>query len=239
MKINERNRNRYGSTRLRLWLYAVIFALSMAPFIVEMKTGIPIGKGRGYRTFHDPRSWDEVWTQLLELTKGPLFLAVFVAGIAITEWWIRFGRTQEDADEDANDHLSDTPAKPLTRLWLIATFGYMVALIALYVCSGSDWFGDIPLPVPAPFPAFAPVFVSLGLLAIYTGEVRLRYDTFYRSRNPVVYWLCVAMALSLGIFMAASASLGNEREQRSNFRWNGQAMSAAPLLAVVLARRSP
>ncbi len=49
--------------------------------------------------------------------------------------------------------------------------------------------------------AFAPIFISLGLLAIYTGEVQLRRGTFYRSRNPIMYWLCVAMALSLGILM--------------------------------------
>ena len=199
MKINERNRHRYGSTRLRLGLFAIVLALAMGLATVEIKTGIPIGKGRAYRAFHDPRSWDEVWTEWLE--EGPFYLAVWAAIFVLTECWIRFGKTQEDVDHDANDRLNGAPAKPLTRLWLIATLGYMAALVALYLFARSDWFWDMPLAVPSPILAFAPIVVSMGLLAIYTGKVRLRIATFYRRRNPIGYWLSVAVALSLGIFM--------------------------------------
>ena len=202
MKINERNRNRYGSGRLRLGIYSIIFALALVPPIIEIKTGIPIGRGSAYRATHEPRNWGAVWTQLLEPDGLPLYLAIFMVVIVAAELFFRIGKTQGDEDEDAGDHLGDSPAKPFTRLWLIATGVYTVMLIALYAYSGSDWAWRMPLPVvPAPLVALSPIVVSLALLAIYTGEVWIRYGKIYRSRSPVIFWMFVSMAISLGIFM--------------------------------------
>jgi hypothetical protein len=97
--------------------------------------------------------------------------------------------------------VSASPTKPFKRLWLIATFGYMVVLIALYVYAGSDWGWHMQLPLPSPMAALAPVFVSFGLLAIYMGEAWVKGGPFYRSKDPIKYWAYVAMMLSLGIFM--------------------------------------
>jgi hypothetical protein len=41
--------------------------------------------------------------------------------------------------------------------------------------------------------------ISLGLLAIYAGEFQLRGGVFYRSKNPLWYWACVATMLAVGI----------------------------------------
>ena len=198
MNINERKRNTYISGRVRLGIYSIFLAICLALPIIEMKTGYHIGSSRSRtRYVHDPWSWDEVWTHLKQLPDDLfIYLGIFVFLIFVTELWIRFGKTQKDVDEDANDHLSDSPPKPFTRLWLAATFGYMVLLIVPFY-GYSNWGWDFPnMPL-----AFAPILISLGLLAIYTGEVQLRGGTFYRSRNPIMYWLCVAMALSLGILM--------------------------------------
>lgn len=201
MKINERNRNRYGSGRLRLGIYSIIFALALVPVIIEIKTGIPIGKGSASRAPRDSRSWGEVWTALLEPDRLPMYLAIFLVVIVAAELYFRFGKTREDEDQDAREHLENTPAQPFTRLWLIATGGYTIGLMALYVYSGSEWARTMPLPVPPLLAALSLVLLSLGLLAIYTGEVWLRYGTLYRSRSPVIFWLSVSMAISLGIFM--------------------------------------
>lgn len=111
-----------------------------------------------------------------------------------------------DSALDAESEMSDSPTKPFTGLWIIAISGYTaVLIIASIVYLSGDWDWEMPknlLPL-AFHPIFfvAPILVSLGLLAIYTGEVRLQSSTFYRSRNPFVFWVCVAFALSLGICM--------------------------------------
>ena len=71
------------------------------------------------------------------------------------------------------------------------------------------------MPLPFPFAVFAPVFVSLGLLAIYTGEFQLGHGGggtfyFYRNRNPIKYWVCVATILSTGVvlFLAGIGIIG-------------------------------
>lgn len=185
---------------MRLGIYSIIFALTLVPLIIEINTGIPIGEGSAYRATHDPRNWGEVWTQLLEPDRLPLYLAIFMVVIVAAELFFRFGKTQKDEDEDAGDHLGDSPAKPFTRLWIIATSGYTaVLIIASIVYSSGDW--DWDMPPSLPLAALAPIFVSFGGLAIYTGEVRLKGSTFYWSRNPFVFWVCVAFVLSFGIFM--------------------------------------
>ena len=197
MKINERKRNTYISGRVRLGIYSIFLAICLGLPIIELKTGYFFSFRSRTRYVHDPWSWDEVWTHLKQLPDDLfIYLGIFVFLIVVTELWIRFGKTQEAVDEDANDHLSDSPPKPFTRPWLIATLGYVVLLIVLlYGYSHWGWgFPNVLL-------SFAPIFVSLGLLAIYTGEVHLRGGAFYRRRNPVMYWGFVAMALSLGIFM--------------------------------------
>jgi hypothetical protein len=202
VKISERNQNRHGSGLWRLGIYSIGFALTLVPLIIEIKTGIPIGRGRESRASHDSRSWDEVWTELLEPSRLPMYLAIFMVLIVVVELYFRFGKTQEDEDDEAKDRLEDSPAKPFTRLWLIATGAYTVLLIALNAYSGSDWAWRMPLPVvPGPLAGLSPIFISLALLAIYTGEVWLRGGKLYRSRSPVIFWMLVSTAISLGILM--------------------------------------
>jgi hypothetical protein len=195
------DKNRYGSVRLRLLLYAFILAFCLIPIVIEEKTGIPLARDRRYGNYHDPLSWDEVWARLLELDRLPLYFAIFVVGCAVVEWRLRFGKTEEEEEQEQKEAESAFPPKRFTRLWLLATGGYMVVLIALYMYSGSIWAWSVPLPVPNPAVAFAPILVSLGALAMYTGEVQMEGGTFYRSRNPFMFWLCVAVAFSLGAFM--------------------------------------
>ena len=117
-------------------------------------------------------------------------------------------RTTLDAEDEAND----SPPKRFTGPWRVATIIYFAgAVIALYVYSKGHWGWDMPLPFP--FAVFAPVFVSLGLLAIYTDEFQLgggRTFYFYRGRNPIKYWVCVATILSIGIvlFVAGIGIIG-------------------------------
>ncbi len=96
-----------------------------------------------------------------------------------------------------------SPPKRFTGPWRVATIVYFAsAVIALYVYSKGDWGWDMPLPFP--FAVFAPIFASLGLLAIYTDEFQIGGGpTFYfqRSKNPIEYWVCVATILSIGIVL--------------------------------------
>jgi hypothetical protein len=202
VKVNERNRNRYGSGRLRLWIYSIVFALGLVPIVIEVKTGIPIGRGRESRATHDSRSWDEVWTELLEPEWLPLYASVIAVIVVLAELFFRFGKTQEDQDQDAGDGLADAPAKRFTRPWLLITGAYTVLLIALYVLAGSDWAGGMPLPtLSAPLAALSPIVLSLAGLAIYTGEIWIRYGKIYRRRSPLIFWMLVSIALLLGIAM--------------------------------------
>lgn len=195
MGIEERKEDPYKNTLARFALYALGIAFTLGFLIVEMKTGICIGRHCSDTAVHDPWSWREVWMHLPD--EGFTFLAILMIFVAF-ELWVRFGRSEPETDTYVS--LEDSPAKPFTRPWLIVTFGYLAVLFALGMYSRSHWARDMPLPIPESA-AFAPVFVSLGLLAIYTGEVQLRGGTLYRNKNPFFYWLCVAIALSLGIFM--------------------------------------
>jgi len=101
---------------------------------------------------------------------------------------------------DAESGMSDSPYKPFERLWQYATVIYFAGvLIALYVYTSGDW--DWKMPVHLPVAALALVFVSFGLLAIYTGKVWMRGGAFLRSKNPIMYWVCVATILFFGIFL--------------------------------------
>lgn len=195
MGIEERKEDRYGNSLARFALYALGIAFLLGARIVEMKAGICIGRHCSDSAVHDPWSWREVWLHLPD--EGFTFLAVLMI-FAMFELWVRFGRPEPESDTYVS--LGDSPAKPFTRPWLVVTFGYLAALIALGAYSRGHWARDMPLPIPESA-ALAPVFVSLGLLAMYTGEVKLRGGSLYRSKSPFFYWLCVAIALLLGIFM--------------------------------------
>ena len=208
METGERNRNPYGSTRLRLCLYAIIFAVILIVPIVEMKTGIPLGRDRSTARFHDPLSWDEVWAQL----PGTLLLYLVITApiFALIEWSIRRKMKGYSSVLDSESETNDSTPKRFTGLWRIATIAYFAGtVLALYVYSKGDWGWDLPLLLP--LAAFAPIFVSLGLLAIYTGEFQMRGGTFYRSKNPIKYWVCVATILSIGIvlFLAGIGVMGS------------------------------
>ncbi len=117
------------------------------------------------------------------------------------EWKGMYEWNKGAADSYWNKGPDDSPAKPFTRRWIIATIVYFAgAVIALYVYSKGDGGWDMPLVLP-PFVFLAPIFVSLGLLAIYTDEFQIKNSTFYRSKSPILFWVCVAMMLFLGIGM--------------------------------------
>ena len=134
MESSERNRNSHGSTRLRLSLYAIIFALILVAPIVEMKTGIPLGRDRSTARFHDALSWDEVWAQL----PGTLLLYLVIAApiFALIEWSIRRKMKGYSSVLDSESERDDSPAKPFTGLWRIATIAYFGVAVLLFTCIG-------------------------------------------------------------------------------------------------------
>ena len=108
---------------------------------------------------------------------------------------------------------NDSPPKRFTAPWRVGTIIYFAgAVMALYVYSKGYWDWDMPMPLP--FAVFAPIFVSLGLLALYTKEFQLgvaaKMFYFYRSRDPIEYWVSVAMILAIGIvlFLAGIGIIG-------------------------------
>jgi len=115
---------------------------------------------------------------------------------------------------DAEDEADGSPPKRFTGPWRVATIIYFAgAVIGLYAYSKSDWNWDMPLL--SPLAVFSPVFISLGLLAIYTDEFQLGHGGggtfyFYRNRNPIKYWVCVATTLSAGalLFLAGIGVIG-------------------------------
>jgi hypothetical protein len=198
MQPDERNRSLHGGIRLRLCLYAIIFAVMLVIPVVEVKTGVPLGNNRTTDRYHDPLSWQEVLAQLPATLLPYLVIAVLV--IALVEWSIRRKMRGARSIFDSESETSDSPPKRFTAPWRVATIVYFAgAVIALYVYSKGDWSWDLPLLFP--LAAFAPIFVSLGLLAIYTGEFQLKGGTFYRSTNHTWYWACVVTMLSIGIVL--------------------------------------
>ncbi|HEV8659668.1 MAG TPA: hypothetical protein VGS96_13725 [Thermoanaerobaculia bacterium] len=198
MERDERNQNPRERFRLRLFLYSIIFAAILIPPVVEMKTGIRLGARNIYRTpdrFHDPLSWEAVWAQL-PFTLLP-YLVIAVTLITFIEWSIRRKMQGVRSILDSESETNESRPKRFTARWRIATIAYSAAIvIALYAYSKGDWSSDLP-PL-FPLVAFSPIFVSLGLLAIYTGEFRLKGGTFYRSKTPIKYWVCVATMLLIG-----------------------------------------
>ena len=96
--------------------------------------------------------------------------------------------------------MSGSLYKPFERLWQFATVAYFAAvLIALYVYSRGDWSWHMPPHLPLAL--LAPALFSLGLLAIYTGEVSIKGSRFYRSQDPIMYWVCVALTFFFGMVM--------------------------------------
>src|SRR6266540_1576060 len=90
MEGSERNQKPRESSRLRLFLYSIIFAAILIPPVVEMKSGIRLGARNIYRTpdrIHDPLSWEAVWAQLPAALLPYLVIAVTL--IAFIEWSIR------------------------------------------------------------------------------------------------------------------------------------------------------
>ncbi len=118
-------------------------------------------------------------------------------------------------EKGPGDIHDDSPPKRFTGPWRVATIIYFAgAVIVLYgysdyLYSKGNWGWDMPLLFPLAV-VFAPISVSLGLLAIYTGEFQLRGGTFYRSKNPILYWVFVATILSFGIvlFLAVIGVIG-------------------------------
>jgi hypothetical protein len=207
MESAERNRKARRDARLRLWLYAMIFALTLAHPIVEMKTGYPIGHYPSTARIRDPLPWEQVWPQL----PGTLALSVVITAplFALIEWSVRRKEKGRSSILDSESEASDSPAKPLTRRWRIATIVYFAAMVlALYVYSRGNWGWDMPPRLP--LAAFAPILISLGLLAVYAGEFQLRGGVFYRRRNPIWYWACVGTMLVVGLllFLAGIGAIG-------------------------------
>ena len=132
MESDKRIRHSHGSLRGRLWLDALLFGLTLVQSIVKMKTGIPIGRYRYAARFHDPLSWDHVFAEL----PGTLLmcLAIVAPLCALMEWSVRRKMKGLSSILDSGRDTRDSPAKPLTRLWRIATIVYFAAIVlALYV----------------------------------------------------------------------------------------------------------
>jgi len=70
--------------------------------------------------------------------------------------------------------------------------------IVFYLESRGYWW---VMPPRALLAAVAPMFLSFGLRALYTGDVSIKNFTFRRSKNPIMYWVEVAVLLSLGIVL--------------------------------------
>jgi hypothetical protein len=78
----------YGTFLVRLGFYALMFAVAMVIPIVQMKTGIPMGRSAMFS--RGPFSWPQVWA---ELPDTALFgLSCTVPIFLCMEWWIRWGR---------------------------------------------------------------------------------------------------------------------------------------------------
>lgn len=105
-----------------------------------------------------------------------------------------------------------SPYEPFERLWMYATFAYffVVMLIALYVyvyASGDrDW-----NMLPFFLLAVTPVFISFGALAIYTGETWGKGGHFYRSQNPILYWISVVVTFFFGFCLFLAGIIGLSR----------------------------
>ena len=117
------------------------------------------------------------------------------------------GRPAEPSRDNALNRESEmrsSPYKPFERLWMYATVGYGVAvLIAAYVyvyASGDREWNMLPFFLLA----IAPVFISFGALAIYTGEIK----HCYRSENPIRYWTEVVAIFFFGSCLFLAGTIG-------------------------------
>jgi hypothetical protein len=100
--------------------------------------------------------------------------------------------------------------KPFGIMFAIAAVVYVVGLgIALYVYRSRDWDWDMNL---FGLIGLAALIVSFGLLPLHTGEVQVRNSTFYRRKNPIMYWGSVAIILALGlaVFLLGVGVIGSD-----------------------------
>lgn len=208
--LNRLNLNRLNLIVLSLFFFAIAAVMSFVLFnaLAYGETRI---KGQVYSI-----SQDSVPYWLLVVMYYSAAVATLSLGLVVVARLIQPQRSLSEADftnkavervgesagassDSALDAEEMSDHKPLTMLWVTATIVYFAAI--MYSRSDCcrdmplrDWGRDMPLPL-----LFAPIFVSFGLLAIYTGEFRIRGGTFYRSKNPIMYWLCVATIFTIGI----------------------------------------
>jgi hypothetical protein len=81
----------------RFLVFAILFGLGVAAFIVELKTGYHVDhnsrfafSGWSITQVHGAWSWDEVWTHLPDELSALLFLPLCVLAFVVVELWYRF-----------------------------------------------------------------------------------------------------------------------------------------------------
>ena len=98
-----------------------------------------------------------------------------------------------DRAQAGGSETGERPAKQYVKLW---DYAMLACFIGVAICFYLEW-----LPPRLSLAALALVVVSFGLRTIYAGELTFKGSTLYRSRSPIMYWVGVAMILSLGVAM--------------------------------------
>ena len=124
-------------------------------------------------------------------------LGLMVLGISL---FIRRDRPASRKASDPERRRRDSPARPLERVWHYGNIGYIagvfLAVVVVWMV-GMDarrWRHleqVIGIAVALPF-------VSLGLLGLYAGKMSDEGDRYTRAKNPVIYWMLIALSLSVG-----------------------------------------
>ena len=112
----------------------------------------------------------------------------------------------------------ERPAGRFVRLW---DYAMIACFIGVAITFYLDW-----LPPHLILAALALVVVSFGLRTIYTGEVTFKGSTLYRSRSPIMYWVGVAMILSLGVAMILGGVIGQRPIAPASVNASAQAEAA-------------
>jgi len=165
----------YVSFRAKVILYPVLFVILVGASILHEAAD------------SGSWQWSEVWLNWRPNAPIAIATAVFVLGLV--EICIRYRKSwdEAEAEKEARIKLMNLPSKPLTWPWAIATFFYVV-FTAIF-----------PIVAVPGYLIMSPVFVSLGMLAIYTEEIQLRGASFYRQLNPFSYWLIVFSLFAFGV----------------------------------------
>ena len=85
---------------------------------------------------------------------------------------------------DPESETDDAPAKPFARLWTTATIVYIAGMAIVFYLESRGYWDWVIVPRRSLFAIPAPLFLSFGLQALYTGKVSMKNFTFYRIFRP-------------------------------------------------------